>query len=50
MLGVGGTAADDRSAFAMTDRNYLSARWHGDVYLVGSRFCAALTSVVQPGR
>ena len=48
--GARGTATDDRPAFAVTDRNYLSARWPGDAYLFGRRFCALLASAAQPGR
>jgi len=50
VLGARGTATDDRPAFAVTDRNYLSARWPGDAYLFGRRFCALLASAAQPGR
>jgi putative intracellular protease/amidase len=50
VLGARGTATDDRPAFAVTDRNYLSARWPGDAYLFGRRFCALLASATQPGR
>ena len=50
MRGARGTATDDRPAFAVTDRNYLSARWPGDAYLFGRRFCALLASAAQPGR
>ena len=49
VLGARGTATDDRPAFAVTDRNYLSARWPGDAYLFGRRFCALLASAAQPG-
>jgi putative intracellular protease/amidase len=37
-----GTATDDRPAFVVQDRNYLSARWPGDAYLFGKRFIALL--------
>jgi putative intracellular protease/amidase len=37
-----GTATDDTPAFAVQDRNYVSARWPGDAYLFGRRFCALL--------
>ena len=37
-----GTATDDTPAFTVTDRNYLSARWPGDAYLFGRRFCELL--------
>jgi putative intracellular protease/amidase len=50
VLGARGTATDDRPAFAVTDRNYLSARWPGDAYLFGRRFCALLASAAQPDR
>ena len=49
MLGARGNAIDDRPAFTVTDRNYLSARWPGDAYLFGRRFCALLASAAQPG-
>jgi len=39
-----GTAADDKAAFVVQDRNYLSARWPGDAYLFGRRFCALLAA------
>lgn len=38
-----GTATDDGPAFVVEDGNYLSARWPGDAYLFGRRFCALLT-------
>ncbi len=50
MLGARGTATDDRPAFAVTDRNYQSARWPGDAYLFARRFSALLASTTQPGR
>lgn len=37
-----GTATDDRPAFAVTDGNYVSARWFGDAYLFARRFLALL--------
>lgn len=37
-----GTATDDRPAFVVQDRNYLSARWPGDAYLFAKRFCTLL--------
>jgi putative intracellular protease/amidase len=37
-----GTATDDRPAFVVQDRNYVSARWPGDAYLFGKRFIALL--------
>jgi len=43
-LSARGTAADDTPAFAVQDRNYLSARWPGDAYLFGRRFCDLLAS------
>ncbi len=49
VLGARGTATDDRPAFAVTDRNYLSARWPGDAYLFARRFSALLQPTVQPG-
>jgi len=48
-LTVRGTATDDRPAFAVQDRNYLSARWPGDAYLFARRFCELLQSADQPG-
>ena len=36
--------------FTVKDGNYLSARWPGDAYLFGRRFCALLASAAQPGR
>jgi putative intracellular protease/amidase len=50
VLGTRGTATNDRPAFAVTDRNYLSARWPGDAYLFARRFSALLHSTAQPGR
>ena len=38
-----GTATDDTAAFVVEDRNYLSARWPGDAYLFGRRFCDLLS-------
>jgi putative intracellular protease/amidase len=37
-----GTAEDDSAAMVVQDGNYLSARWPGDAYLFGRRFCAML--------
>jgi putative intracellular protease/amidase len=37
-----GTHTDHRHAFAVEDRNYLSARWPGDSYLFAQRFAALL--------
>jgi putative intracellular protease/amidase len=39
-----GTADDDSAAFVVTDGNYVSARWPGDAYLFGRRFCDLLVS------
>jgi putative intracellular protease/amidase len=44
-LSARGTGTDDTSAFAVQDRNYLSARWPGDAYLFGRRFCDLLRPV-----
>ena len=49
VLAARGTATDDRPAFAVTDRNYLSARWPGDAYLFARRFSALLSPTAQPG-
>ena len=43
-LSARGTAADDRPAFVVRDRNYVSARWPGDAYLFGRRFRDLLES------
>jgi len=37
-----GTESDDGPAFAVTDGNYVSARWPGDAYLFARRFSALL--------
>ncbi len=37
-----GTGADDRHAFVVEDRNYVSGRWPGDSYLFARRFLALL--------
>ena len=37
-----GTATDDTAAFVVQDGRYLSARWPGDAYLFGRRFCDLL--------
>ena len=37
-----GTASDDRAAFVVTDRNYVSARWLGDAYLFARTFRSLL--------
>ena len=34
-LSARGTATDDRPAFVVHDRNYVSSRWPGDAYLFG---------------
>ncbi len=41
-LSARGTASDDTAAFTVADGNYLSARWPGDAYLFGRRFCELL--------
>ncbi|HEY6793937.1 MAG TPA: type 1 glutamine amidotransferase domain-containing protein [Kineosporiaceae bacterium] len=38
-----GTADDDRPAFTVRDRNYLSARWPGDAYLFSRQFLQLLS-------
>ena len=43
-LSARGTVTDDRPAFVVQDRNYLSARWPGDAYLFGRSFCELLRS------
>ena len=43
-LSARGTATDDRPAFVVQDRNYVSARWPGDAYLFARRFRALLRS------
>jgi putative intracellular protease/amidase len=47
ILTARGTATDDTAAFAVADRNYLSARWPGDAYLFARRFCDLLQSTAQ---
>jgi putative intracellular protease/amidase len=42
VLAARGTASDDRPAFAVTDGNYVSARWPGDAYLFARQFSALL--------
>lgn len=37
-----GTATDDRDAFVVEDRHYLSARWPGDAYLLGRKLVERL--------
>jgi putative intracellular protease/amidase len=44
VLSARGTATDDRPAFVVHDRNYLSARWPGDAYLFARRFRDLLES------
>ena len=39
-----------RHAFAVSDGNYVSARWPGDAYLFGRRFCDLLQSTAQAAR
>jgi putative intracellular protease/amidase len=39
-----GTRTDDRPAFVVQDRNYLSARWPGDAYLFARRYAELLRS------
>lgn len=41
-LSARGSATDDGPAFTVADGNYLSARWPGDAYLFGRRFCDLL--------
>jgi hypothetical protein len=41
-LSARGPAAGDSPAFVVQDGNYLSARWPGDAYLFGRRFCDLL--------
>jgi putative intracellular protease/amidase len=45
-----GTATGGTAAFAVADRNYLSARWPGDAYLFARRFCDLLQSTAQATR
>jgi putative intracellular protease/amidase len=42
-----GTAADDRPAFVVQDRNYVSARWPGDAYLFARQFADLLHASEQ---
>lgn len=42
-----GTADDDRLAFVVEDRNYVSARWPGDAYLFARRFAELLAAVAK---
>jgi putative intracellular protease/amidase len=39
-----GTDTDDKPAFVVEDRNYISARWPGDAYLFAKSFAALLSS------
>jgi putative intracellular protease/amidase len=48
VLSERGTATNDRPAFTVTDRNYLSARWPGDAYQFARQFTALLAA--QPRR
>jgi putative intracellular protease/amidase len=49
VLAARGTASDDGPAFAVTDGNYVSARWPGDAYLFARRFGALLRpAATQP--
>ena len=50
VTGARGTATNDRPAFTVTDRNYLSARWPGDAYQFARRFTTLLASTAQPAR
>ncbi len=43
-LGARGTAADDRAAFVVEDRGYVSARWPGDAWLFAKRFVDRLSA------
>ena len=47
-LSARGTAASDAAAFTVPDHNYLSARWPGDAYRFGRRFCQLLQSPPEP--
>ncbi len=47
-IGRRSTAASDAAAFTVLDHNYLSARWPGDAYLFGRRFCQLLQSPPEP--
>jgi putative intracellular protease/amidase len=44
VLSARGTATDDRPAFVVQDGSYVSARWPGDAYLFGRRFCDVLAA------
>jgi putative intracellular protease/amidase len=41
------TFDDERAAFVVRDRNYISARWPGDVHTFARRFAAMLTEARQ---
>jgi putative intracellular protease/amidase len=43
-----GTARDDRHAFVVEDRHYLSARWPGDAYRLGRKL-ASVIAATQAG-
>ena len=47
-LGSRGSASDDRAAFVVEDRNYLSARWPGDAYLLARRLVGLLGQGAAP--
>jgi putative intracellular protease/amidase len=44
VLSARGSATDDEPAFVVQDGSYLSARWPGDAYLFGRRFCELLAA------
>ncbi len=44
VLSARGTATNDRPAFVVQDGSYVSARWPGDAYLFGRRFCDLLAA------
>jgi putative intracellular protease/amidase len=46
-LSARGTATDDNPAFAVQDRNYVSARWPGDAYLFARRFRDLLQEILR---
>jgi hypothetical protein len=43
-----GTAIDDRAAFVVVDRNYVSGRWLGDAYLFARTFDRLLREAPAP--
>jgi putative intracellular protease/amidase len=49
VLAARGSESDDGPAFAVTDGNYVSARWPGDAYLFARRFSALLGPPPLPG-